>query len=217
MTNFTQALDLIGAKYPPKVIYDIGAHKGEWTAEKARKYTNVEFHMFEANPQLKDPLIGQIWHQIALSNESTTRTFYTINGTGDSFYKEQSAYYSGSETRLSLQTFTLDTYAKENNIPPPDAIKIDTQGSELDILNGAMKRLQHCKLILCEIPIVKYNTNAPRFDAYIDFFSSQGFVPIGPEEIHIVDKIFIQIDIIFVDHGVHNELSAPKTLSTSLH
>jgi len=51
---------------------------------------------------------------------------------------------------------------------------------------------------MSEVPIVKYNKGAPTLPDYIQFMEGKFLVPIGIEEIHILDSIFVQLDIIFV-------------------
>ena len=184
-------------------IYDIGAHKGDWTSEHSEIFKDIEFHMFEANPNLDDPVNGHSWHNVALSNKNEERIFYVRNSTGDSFYREQSIYYGEEAQRLKVQSITLDDYISRKGIRSPDAIKIDTQGSELDILRGAKKCLKTCKLLMMEQPILPYNQGAPSFDQYMAMALSNGFIPVGLEEMHIIDGAFVQIDVLFAKKDIY--------------
>ena len=80
----------------------------------------------------------------------------------------------------------------------PDFIKIDTQGSELDALEGAKESMKNCIAVMSEVPIVKYNKGAPPMPDYIYFMKCHGMVPVGIEEIQVQDNILVQIDILFV-------------------
>ena len=55
------------------VIYDIGANKGDWTEKYAAKLPGIEFHMFEAMPGTVAPKTRGYWHNIALSNNQTSK------------------------------------------------------------------------------------------------------------------------------------------------
>lgn len=200
---FAHACSVLKKHCSINTIYDIGAHKGDWTREHSEAFKDVEFHMFEANPNLENPFNGHAWHNIALSDKSDERIFYARNGTGDSFYKEQSIYYGEETSKLKVQSMRLDDYVRLNNLRSPDAIKIDTQGSELDILKGSEECLKNCKLLLMEQPILPYNEGAPSFDEYIATSLSLGFIPVGPEEMHIIDGAFVQIDILFAKKNVY--------------
>ena len=88
----------------------------------------------------------------------------------------------------------------------PDIIKIDTQGSEVDIFKGSHKALQNCKLLLTETPIIEYNKGAPKLHEYIDTLFDYSLVPIRVEEIHIIDNTLIQIDIIFLRKNIKDQI-----------
>ena len=98
---------------------------------------------------------------------------------------------------------TLDDYVSLKGIRSPDAIKIDTQGSELDILRAAKKCLKSCKLLMMEQPILPYNQGAPSFDQYMAIALSNGFIPVGLEEMHIIDGAFVQIDVLFARKDIY--------------
>ena len=46
---------------------------------------------------------------------------------------------------------------EKENLKLPNFIKIDTQGSEIDILKGSKNTLKNCNLIYLETPIIEYN------------------------------------------------------------
>ena len=71
-------------------------------------------------------------------------------------------YYKLSR-RKNRKTSKLDTIIKERNYPLPDLIKIDTQGSELDILNGSSEALKNIKYLIVELQHIQYNKNAKFF------------------------------------------------------
>ena len=183
-------------------IYDIGANKGDWTQKYSAKLPGVEFHMFEAMPSPTAPNTSGHWHNVALSNnESDEKDFFISpigGGAGNSFYEENSQLYKEMGEKIKIKTQTLDNYSKGVGIKRPDFIKIDTQGSELDILEGANNCLDNCIALLSEVPIVKYNKGAPSMPDYINFMKDKQMVPIGIEEIHILDSMLVQVDILFV-------------------
>ncbi len=52
-------------------------------------------------------------------------------------------------------TQTLDTIVKTKNYKYPDLIKIDAQGGELNILEGAKECLNHATCLIVELQSVK--------------------------------------------------------------
>ena len=74
-------------------------------------------------------------------------------------------------------------------------IKLDVQGSELDILKGGMIFMEKADFILSECSLVEYNVGGPSFDEQLEFFNNNNFnfVDIidllyncGPESIEII-------------------------------
>ena len=52
---------------------------------------------------------------------------------------------------IEVETSTIDNICIRNNINKIDVLKIDTEGSELNVLRGATKMLKNTKIILVEI------------------------------------------------------------------
>jgi FkbM family methyltransferase len=58
-----------------------------------------------------------------------------------------------SATRASVPATTLDTLSKELALQPPFLLKLDVQGSEKNVLNGASEFLKKTHLVICEADI----------------------------------------------------------------
>jgi FkbM family methyltransferase len=71
---------------------------------------------------------------------------------------------------------TLDQYCEENNITVVDAIKLDTQGSELDVLQAATRILKTVSLIDIELEFNELYEGQPLFCDVDGFLRSHGFV-----------------------------------------
>jgi FkbM family methyltransferase len=190
------------------VVYDVGAYKGKWT-EGLKPYlkNGTKFFLFEPNSKFEIELksTGFPVFRVLLSNISEVKTFYSQEGSGDSYYPEKSIG-NGLVFEKRIQTVTLDEmYADASNgLLPPDLMKIDTQGSEIDILNGATTLVPSLKVLILECPIVKYNQGAPDIQEYLDMIIKLGFIPFQVVEIHMLNNVFVQIDIAFVSKVVFN-------------
>ena len=79
-----------------------------------------------------------------------------------------------------------------------DLIKMDTQGSELDIIKGGLGICKKSSYIILEVATTEYNIGAPMESKVINFMGSIGFenmITIGE---HIDNNnITIQKDIVF--------------------
>ena len=189
----------------PRTILDIGAYKGEWTRLVQNVWPEANFFMVEANKDNEDFLlqIPNAKYEIALlGNKKRVKvpyfaTDYEIT-TGNSIYKEQTSSFDNAEVRL-LPMVTLDFLIRKNKIKNIDFVKIDTQGSELDILEGASIVLSQAQFILLETQNIEYNKDAPKLDEVISKMKKWGFRVFDITEIHYLPTgEMFQIDIMFV-------------------
>lgn len=197
------------------VVYDIGSWKGNWSRTlKNAVLPNSNFILFEANPAYNSDLAnsGFQYFNTVLSNPGRDYVeFYNGTNTGDSYYKETTSFYD-NQTSINLPCTTLDQLIQDNNLPCPNFIKIDTQGSELDILSGAKSIMDRVDLIYTELPIVCYNKGAPGLQDYLEFFKQHRFVPIDILEKHHGEDTLIQMDIMFMRYDTKARLLGPNNL-----
>jgi len=184
-----------------KTILDIGAFKGDFSMEMRRLYPNAEIMMVEANPSCEKflKLSGIPYEICGLLDEIKTIPFYLEERdnicSGASFLKEKTPYYAeGKVKTIQITTKTLDGqnyFGKKI-----DLIKLDCQGSELQILKGAEKTLENTKYLTIETSLVEYNENSPQIEEVFDFLSNKGFAAI-----EIIDRLIsdqtLQIDFLF--------------------
>ena len=199
-------------------IFDIGAFKGEWSIEAQKVFKYAQFQLFDINPYLlKNPIkLKGNFHNVLLSDTIKNVEYFRLNGTGDSYFKEKSEFYE-HVTPEKIQTNTLDNIVNSSSglIPDPDLIKIDSQGSELEIFAGAKKILKDLKVVIVELPLVEYNSGAPNFSEYTEFFINLGFFPFQLIEVHRSNKTIVQIDIAFLRNDFrHLLISKQPTLIT---
>lgn len=197
MNNFDDAV----RKLYCKVIYDIGANKGKWSDLYRRKFPNATLYSFEANPKLNPKSAHKNFNVALYHTDNMELDFYvntmTHHTTGNSFYKENTKQYD-NESSIKLKTKKLDTLVMEEDLKLPDALKIDTQGAELDILKGASKCVENAKVIMTEMSLYEYNRNGASFDEVNTFLRKADFVPIAIEEQHWFSNILLQLDIVYI-------------------
>jgi|TARA_B110000211_G_C13961350_1_gene500722 FkbM family methyltransferase len=198
-------LNLLHKGLKIEIIYDIGAYRGKWSSFlNNTSLKNKKFFLFEANEkngEYLDKFDFKYFLEV-LSDKSKDVEFYSQLSTGDSYLLEQTSFYKNNIKPTIKRAISLDELVKKENLPYPNFIKIDTQGSELDILKGSQQSISECSLIYLECPIIEYNLKAPNINEYIKYLDSIGFVPYDICEIPKMDNILIQIDILFIKKSI---------------
>ena len=207
LSSFLQEIQQRGLQI--KTVYDIGANSGAWsTAMKQSVLRDSYFYLFEGNPRQKDNLdrTGLPYYIGILSNPGRESVeYYAANTTGDSYYKENTGHYDNQDSQ-TMPCMTLESLVQAAEMPVPNFIKIDTQGSELDILKGAETILDQVDLIYIECPIIRYNIGAPNIQEYLDYMRSQNFIPMDLLEIHTSEQTLLQVDIMFINKNTKDKL-----------
>ena len=193
---------------PPLTNLDIGANIGNFSIFCHNLWPNCYIHMIKGNEACKENLkCLPFGYDIKLLSDSTKEVIYYIDksdkkSTGNSYYKEITRHFK-DPLEIKLSTSTLNDMEFNVNF---DFIKLDTQGSELDILKGGDKLVECAKYILLEASIKPYNENAPLFNDIVEYLSSKEFVDYTIIEDHYWsdynDPIYnegdlFQVDVIF--------------------
>ena len=192
----------------PNAILDIGAHSGQFHGWAKRVWPASPVFMIESNPlheqQLKNMtfMMDDDYLIAALGDEEREVTFYTRSDKphteGNSYYKEVNYWDIPQlvhESKVKLQT--LDSLFEDDSLF--DLIKIDTQGSELDILKGGKKLVSKSKAIILEVSFIEHNLGAPTDKETIDYMNSIGFeekMSIGE---HYDGDDVVQKDLVFLN------------------
>ena len=169
--------------FNPRVIYDIGACWGEWSAIAKGVWPDAQIFLFEACMD-KQPFIrrrGEYHIGILSDADGKQVKFYTNanHPNGNSYYIENSPHYSTDRYTFE-DARTLDSVVAELGFPPPDLVKIDVQGAEIDVINGAPKTLESVKHLIVELQHVEWNKGAHLVSESLPIIESKGFKCIAP-------------------------------------
>jgi FkbM family methyltransferase len=181
----------------PYKILDIGANIGQFHLLSKQTFSNAYIFSIEASKEC-EPYLKEITNNYyigLLTKDNSEYNFYsrkdTPIGTGNSIYRELTSFYSDDQIKVIKQKgIKLDDLFEEES--EFDLIKIDTQGSELDIINGGSKLCSKAKGILLEVSLTQYNENAPLYDEVIQYMKDFGF-----EKKDILDEAY--------NHGSHQQ------------
>lgn len=153
---------LINQNYYPETIYDIGANKGTWTAECLKYFPSANYYLFEPQINLKKDIDLRFkdlkniqLFSVGVGNVNDELNF-TIHERDDSCtfsFSEQEAKNRGFE-QIKMPIVKLESFVKENNLKTPSILKIDAEGLDLEVLQGADSLLQHSEIIMVEVAVM---------------------------------------------------------------
>jgi FkbM family methyltransferase len=166
----------------PYRILDIGANIGQFHTLVKSIYPEAYVFSIEASQEC-EPYLKQITDQYyigLLAKDTSEYDFYSRKdaptGTGNSIYRELTHFYSDDQLQIIKQKgIKLDDLFEPDS--EFDLIKIDTQGSELDIISGGVNLCKKAKGILLEVSLTQYNQGAPLYDEVVTFMKEFGFRP----------------------------------------
>ena len=159
---------------------DIGGNIGFWSRDFCDKFENVI--IFEPDASniecLKANLSGKenyTLHEVGLGSKEETKTFYKSMTTsvGHSFFRNEIFEQDVEESQLQIKR--LDDYNYKN----VGLIKIDTQGSEQDILLGAERTLLENDCVLNVEIEHKNDAQKAKGKQIISYLNSLGYTEFG--------------------------------------
>ena len=152
-------------------FWDIGANIGLHSVTLKKNYPNLNCYAFEPFPR------AAVQFELNCTLNNITIPLYTIaigkvNGFKGMYTTNQNLGASGllelktlkgEGTLYKVAVYSSDQLVSDFNIAPPDILKIDTEGNELNILQGAQGILSSgkCRCIVFEgnraiKPIIKF-------------------------------------------------------------
>jgi FkbM family methyltransferase len=150
-----------------KVIYDIGSCVLHWTREAQKVWPNAKVILFDAFSPAQFLYRGYDYFIGVLGDADGKRVRFYQNDDlpgGNSYYREtfMDGRFFPLDKYVEQSMYRLDTVVKNMKFPLPDLVKIDVQGSELDIINGGNSTvLSHAMHMIIEMQHVQYNEGAP--------------------------------------------------------
>ena len=188
--NHVEFLQNLSKDFQPTVVYDIGANVLSWTRESRKIWPNAEIVAFDAinTAEFLYKEHNVKYHIGVLSKEdNNTVKFYEnlIHPAGNSYYKEightKSNEIYPEEAFTEQKTITLTTAVQKHKFLLPDLIKIDVQGTELDIIKGGLDIINNAKYLIVELQNVQYNRGAPLASTTIQFLEDNDWELISPK------------------------------------
>jgi len=176
-----EKMELLG----PKVIFDVGAHVGDWALRAAVLHPDAAVHCFELSPSTCQTLVTRLVGPPFIVNECGMG-----DHTGDVEFKD---YGANVEVNTLLQNATYhdewltaviskarittgDDYCRRHDVAAIDLLKIDVEGADHLVLAGFAERFA-----ANAIRVVQFEYGYANGDAkflmrdFYDFFAGFGY------------------------------------------
>ncbi len=77
--------------------------------------------------------------------------------------------------KREIPATTLDVLMKKHNFEPPFGLKIDTEGFEYQVIEGASDFLRETQFVIAEVSVAKRFTESYSFSEFIEIMDRSGF------------------------------------------
>jgi len=167
------------------LVFDVGANRGQSIERFRRGFERPVIHAFEpgrdAFAELQRRYAGTpgvILNNTALGSRPESRTFLDNDHDDMSSFLEPSVTAWGEiKSRYPVDLITLDDYCDSRGIDRIDILKIDTQGFDLQVLEGAQRMMRKAAIhmVFTEVIFSEMYKGLPRFDETYAFFADRGY------------------------------------------
>lgn len=194
-----------------ETVIDVGASIGQFTLFALRTFPLAQVHALEPLPSSYEraqsvlaphPRVELI--AVAASSRAGPSSLNVTSDRHSSSLRhptdQQTTQFPGTEAIgvQAVETQTLDALSEAWELRPPILLKIDTQGSELEVLRGAERLLNCVSEVFVECSFIELYEGQARAHEVIALLSSAGFRLVGvysPQ--YAADGRAVQLDALF--------------------
>ncbi len=188
-----------------RTLIDVGVAFGTPGLYDGLKNSGTNFYLIEPVPKCA-PILKKYEEELG------AKTFNVAAGAEDgvvsfnvhSDVSGSSAFDQWEGAEMDGETVTVPLRRLDTLIPGPLArpalLKVDTQGSELLVIDGASGLLDQIDVIILECSFHQFRKNAPEFNEIVVRMNQLGFACYETLEGHYraLDNAMAQIDLVFV-------------------
>jgi FkbM family methyltransferase len=194
------------------VIFDVGANEGEFSAAFLKYINNCEIHCFEPNKTTFDRLSARFSkdsrikiNNLGLGSRNENMSLYDYansNGSGHASFLQSTFedIYPAETQRCEARIVRLDDYAKQQGISYIDFLKIDVEGYERAVLEGASDMISNSGVetiqmefnahnLISELSILKLSKILKNYNIYR--LISNALVPLMGKDIKYNSRVEI--------------------------
>jgi len=195
---------LVRRGFRPACVLDVGAADGDWTRFALRCWPDARFVMLE--PLIEHaPMLNALvkrhpnihWVNAAAGAQAGVQEI----GIGRNLLTSSLAY--PGHTQRSIPVVTIDNLMSDSTLQHPDLIKLDVQGYEMKVLEGAQTALTNCAAIMLELPFYRFAPTMNLVHEWMAWMAARNFRPYELVDTmrRPLDGAMGQCDILFIREG----------------
>lgn len=195
-----------------RLIFDIGANVGQSARRFRQTFPLAEIHSFEpcqrSFAQLQCATASdqriKVWN-CALGALPGCQLLYDYGDQSDlnSLLPASTDFWAKASAQVEVQVRTIDGLRAEEQLPPIDVLKSDTQGYDLNVLRGAMQSLQQdVRMVYLEVNFARLYEAQGSFGEQFELLTSAGFHLFSLYNMFRVDGLAGWTDALFVHRSL---------------
>ena len=171
-----------------KIVFDVGSHVGEWADQLLRLNPSIHLHCFEPCKntfqviQRKKYEKNVICNNFGLGSDNTQKKLFVYGdlSEGNSLYLRRGLEnIVGTEIQAETEQVeirTLDSYCCEKDIKEIDFLKIDVEGSELEVIKGGKEYFEGERIKIAQFEYGgSYIDSRILLKDFFDFFNGMNY------------------------------------------
>jgi FkbM family methyltransferase len=195
--TFSMCQRLKASGVHPQTIFDVGANIGQFSLACCWAWPKTKIFAYEPDTRSYPSLIEMAKEYrnvnpmaLALSSEEGSQTFHLSNFSESSslrgFHSNHLQAYPdiGVIRTMAVPTSTLAAELTKHEPTPPALLKLDVQGAEAEVIQGAMERLNLFQWILLETSSQPMYDGEASFEELRVMLTDQNFHFCAPVSLH---------------------------------
>lgn len=221
MNEFETQKKLIKIEDP--IIFDVGAYIGGVSSIYRKLFPNATIYVFEPYKESFNELLNVseklklIPYNKAISNingniefninaAAQTNSILSTHPDGDRIW--DSMGYVNNLNKTIVESITIDTFLENNNIEKIDILKLDTQGTEYMVIEGAVNSIKENRINIIYTEIITLPTYIGQkyLDEVLNIFRINDFNLYDVyNQSYTNDNKLRQVDAIFVHNSFYTK------------